>query len=326
MNREETASGDRGRTVALGMLLILIASLLWSSWPDIREMLKRWSSDARYSHGFLVPAFAIYLLWRRRELMLSKPVEPSWWGLSLVVVGAVMKLAGARYYLVWIETLSILPTLAGAVWLVGGRTALRWAWPAIGFLLFMIPLPYRVELALGSPLQRIATLSSTYALQTMGLPVVPEGNVILLENGKIGVVEACNGLGMLFMFFAVTVGSVLIVDRSPVVKSLVVLSAVPISVGANVTRITVTGLLHETIGGRVADAVYHDLAGWLMMPLALAVLGAEFWLLARLVIEVAPEHPAPIGFLADGDALSLDGREGVRKAGRRARPSRGRHA
>jgi exosortase len=326
MNREMPAPGGRTRTVALGMLLILVASLLWSSWPDIREMLKRWSGDARYSHGFLVPAFALYLLWRRREMLLSRPVEPSWWGLSLVVVGAAMKLAGARYYLLWIEPLSLLPTLAGVAWLVGGRTALRWAWPAIGFLFFMIPLPYRIEMSLGSPLQRIATLSSTYALQTMGLPVVPEGNVILLENGKIGVVEACNGLGMLFMFFAVTVGSVLVVDRGPLVKGLVVLSAIPIAVAANVTRITMTGLLHETIGGRVADAVYHDLAGWLMMPLALAVLGSEFWLLARLIIEVAPEQPAPIGFLVDGDALSPDRREDVRKAGGRARRSRGRHA
>src|SRR5262249_36552352 len=159
------------------------------------------------------------------------------------------------------------------------------------FLFFMVPLPYRVEMALGYPLQRIATLSSTYALQTVGLPALAEGNVILLEGYKIGVVEACNGLGMMFMFFAVAVGSVLVADRGPVVKGVVILSAIPIAVAANVARISLTGLLHETIGGRVADAVYHDFAGWLMMPLALAVLGAEFWLLARLFVEDEPEDP-----------------------------------
>src|SRR5262249_8698964 len=55
--------------------------------------------------------------------------------------------------------------------------------------------------------------------------------------------------------------------------------AVPIAVLSNVTRITVTGVLHKVAGGEVADYVFHDLAGWLMMPLALGLLWLEMRLL-----------------------------------------------
>lgn len=66
-------------------------------------------------------------------------------------------------------------------------------------------------------------------------------------------------------------------------KVLVILSAVPIAVAANVMRITVTGVLYEVASHNIAEAVYHDLAGWLMMPLAVVLLWAELALLHRLI-------------------------------------------
>jgi exosortase len=251
-------------------------------------MAQRWGHDPRYSHGYLVPAFAIFLLWTRREVLFARPCEPSWWGLLLIALGVALKFAGAYYYVEWFESISLLLSLAGLAVAAGGWHALRWSAPAIAFLFFMVPLPYRAELALGAPLQRIATLASTYGLQTLGLPAVAEGNIILMNQARIGVVEACNGLGMLFMFFAFAIGAVLVINRPLEDKVVIVLSAAPIALLANIGRITLTGLLHETVGGKVANAVYHDLAGWLMMPFALAVLWVEIQILSRLLIEDGP--------------------------------------
>jgi exosortase/archaeosortase family protein len=101
---------------------------------------------------------------------------------------------------------------------------------------------------------------------------------------------------MLFMFFATSFAVVLVIRRPAIDKAVIVLSAVPIALAANVTRITVTGLLHELAGGKVADAVYHDLAGWLMMPLALGAVWLEFWLLSLLFVERRAAGLAPIAF------------------------------
>jgi exosortase len=274
------------------MLTGLVAlGLGWAYWPTLVDMAKRWSVDPRYSHGSLVPLFALYLLWARRGGFAASSCRPSWWGAPLVALGAALNFFGAYFYVEWFQFLSLIPSMAGLAAAAGGWPAFRWSLPSIAYLFFMMPLPYRVELALGAPLQRIATVASTYGLQTMGLPAVAEGNIILMDDARIGVVEACNGLGMLFMFFAFAFAAALVLQRSLADKIVIILSAAPIALLANVARITVTGLLHHTVGGKVADAVYHDLAGWLMMPLALGALWLELLLLSRLFVE-APPAPA----------------------------------
>jgi exosortase len=271
-----------GHAPLLGAAL-LAAGLVWASWPALCSMASRWSHDPRYSHGFLVPLFSLWLLWHRRAELPA--MRPNWWGLSLIGLGSVIQAFGSIVNVEWAAGVSLLPTLAGISLLAGGWACLRWAGPSIAFLVFMIPLPYRAEYLLGGPLQAFATAASTYALQTLGLPAVAEGNIILIDDSRIGVVEACNGMGMLFMFFAFATAFILAGRRRPTDRVLIFLSAIPISLLANIVRITLTGFLHVTAGGKVADAFYHDMAGWLMMPLALAMLWAELALLSRLFIE-----------------------------------------
>jgi exosortase len=268
------------------------ASLVWFYWPTLAEMVHRWSTDPRYAHGYLVPVFALVLLWLRRERLAGFTPRPSWGGLGLIGIALALRLAGAYFYLGWLEAVSLLPALAGLCVLVGGWRSLRWSWPSIAFLVFMLPLPFRVEGALAYPLQRIATKASTYALQTLGFPALAEGNVIHLDDVEIGVVEACSGLSMLFTFFAMAVGTVLVIRRPWLDKILIVASAIPIALMMNVLRITVTGVLHETVGSRLANLVFHDLAGWLMMPMAVGVLWLELALLARLLVAPTPKDIA----------------------------------
>src|SRR5262249_16918220 len=173
------------------------------------------------------------------------------------------------------DGLSLLPCLAGICLLFGGWTLLRWAWPAIVLLLFMMPFPYQVEIGLAHPLQRIATQASAYALQTVGFPAVAEGTRILIDDLEMGFLEACNGLGMLATFFALSAALALLIQRPIYERVAIFLSAIPIGIAMNVLRITVTGILHKTVGSQIANAVFHDLAGWLMMPLAIAVLWLE---------------------------------------------------
>ena len=286
-------TGVKAKDSQLSISLIILgiglgAVTLWFFWPALQDMYDRWSKDARYSHGYLVPVFSLFLLWYRRSMISGVALKTNIWGLVPILLGAALKLAGGGYGVVWLDGISLLPCLAGVVMLCGGVPALRWSWPAIAFLFFMVPLPYRAEIGVGAPLQWIATRTSTYALQTFGLPALAEGNVIAIGEARINVVEACNGLGMLMMFLAYAAAAALIIDRPPLDRILIVLGAVPIAIFANISRITVTGLLHVTAGGPIADKVYHDLAGWLMMPLALATLWLELQILSLLFVPTEP--------------------------------------
>jgi exosortase len=231
----------------------------------------------------------------------------------VLAAGIGLRLVGAYYYFVWIDAISLLPCLAGLWLLVGGKLAWRWSWPAIAFLAFMIPLPYSLSVTLAGPLQRFATVASTFALQTMGLPAVAEGNVILLNEAEIGIVEACSGLRMLVIFFALSTGVALVIRRPLWEKLVIAASAVPIALVVNVIRISVTGVLHETVGSEVANAVFHDLAGWLMMPMALGILWVELRYLKHLVLEPLQPTPVRLGFGLGQPKTSADTAKSARK-------------
>lgn len=165
--------------------------------------------------------------------------------------------------------------------------------------MFMIPLPWRVENALGPPLQWLATKASTFTLQTLGFMAFAEGNVIQLNDARIGVVEACSGLSMLITFIALSVGMALVVERPLLDKFVLVASAIPVALLANIARITLTGVLHELISGQVADKFYHDLAGWVMIPLALVLYWCEIWIFSHMLIEVEA-RPVLAGISSSG--------------------------
>jgi exosortase len=270
-----------------------VLGLAWAFGDTYVELNRTWGTNPQYSHGYLVPVFALYLLWTRRQHLDRGALRPSWLGLAVLALGLGMRLYGGYFFYTWLEMIAFIPCVAGLTLTLGGRAAWRWAWPAVLFLAFMIPLPYRVATSMSGPLQHLATVTSTFVMQTCGLPALAEGNVILLNDAEIGIVEACSGLRMLVVFFALAT-AVALVARRPLLDRLVVLaSAVPIALAANIARITATGALHEFTDSATANAFFHDVAGWFMMPLALALLALELKVLAALIPVVPVERYRP---------------------------------
>jgi exosortase len=279
----------------LTVLAAVTAGVLWAYWSTLTDTAQRWARDPQYSHGWLVPGFAFLLLWLRRDRLPAEWPAWSWWGAPVLAAGILLRLFGTYYHFVWLDPISLLPCLAGLCLLLGGWTAWRWAWPAIGFLAFMIPLPHSAAVAMSGSLQRIATIASTFILQTLGLPALSEGNTILIDDLQIGVVEACSGLRMLVIFFALSTAVALLARRSLWEKAVIVTSAVPIALLSNILRISATGVLHQLVSGEVANAFFHDVAGWLMMPLALGMLWLELWTIDRLLVAPTPGRSPSAG-------------------------------
>ena len=264
-------------------LTVGLLATAWSYGSTLVAMSERWLADPQYSHGWLVPLFSLYLLIHRRNLLAADTFQPRLWGLGIVALALAIRGFAVAIYQPWLDAASLLICVAGLFATAGGVAGLRWAWPSIIMLGFMIPLPFRVQFLLGSTLQTLATNASTYLLQSFGVPAVAEGNVILLSQSRIGIVEACNGLSMLLTFFALAAGFVLLLERKWWYGVILIASAAPIAVAANVVRITVTGMLYEAEQNRLARIVFHDLAGWLMMPLGVSMLALVVWYLDRVL-------------------------------------------
>jgi exosortase len=254
-------------------------------------MAQRWAQDPQYTHGYVVPLFAALVLWYRRDSFPSRILRPSWWGLPLVVFGGVLHLAGALFSFEWLEAGSLVFGLVGLVMLALGPAILRWGWPAGAFLIFILPWPWQFDLMLSYPLRQAATRASTYALQTVGIPALSRGNIIVVNEMEIGVVEACSGLGMLMTFFALSTAVTLVLVRPRFTRIVLFLSAAPIGVLMNILRIIVTVILYRVAGAELAQLVFHDVAGWVMMPLALIALWLELRFLDRLWLPAGRSRP-----------------------------------
>lgn len=261
--------------ISIPCATLLILTLVACYLPVLTALVSRWNSDAQYSHGFLVPLFAAYIAWNRKDEITSLDGSSSAAGLICLLVGMATYIAGAAIYFDWLTQASLLPVLWGIAWILGGRRMATIALPGILYLLFMIPLPYVAEAAMAQPLQKVAGVCSTYLLQTVGFAAYRSGNLINVEGHVLGVAEACSGLHMLVVFFALATALALVTERHWLQKFILVCSAAAIALLCNVLRITATGALYVYAGAELADAVFHDLAGWLMMPLALLMMWAE---------------------------------------------------
>jgi exosortase len=282
--------GNRSRIppTAFGFGGCVLALLLWAYWPTLVEMEHAWAKEADYSHGYLVLPAALFFLFERRSRRPNSIKGPAWGGLSLLLVSGLLRYASGRLFLTSLDGWSIPFAIGGILWLALGRAWIAWSWPCIAFLVFMVPLPWRVETYCSVPLQKVAATCSTWGLQCLGFSAIQEGNTIVLGITRMEVEQACNGLRMLIGVTALTFGLLIVRKMEWWQRVLLILSIVPISLAANCIRIIVTGLLFQWVNTEWAQHFSHDLAGWLVIPLAAAMLWAFDRYLGHLIVEYQP--------------------------------------
>lgn len=274
----------------------LLAGVAFAFFPAMIDMVDVWTSKADYSHGFLVPPVAAYLLWTRRAKIPPLIAWPDALGLLPILVGLAISVYGGvtNKGKEFLQGSGMILALTGVVVLLFGRRSLRWAWPGLAFLLLMVKLPDTVEVQFTFKLRQIATGGSNFVLQTLGYPSYiagPQGTIITIGEQKLGVEWACSGLSMVLTFVAVAVAVALLIKRPIGDRLAVVAAALPIAVVSNIIRIVVTALVYIAGWQKLTDLIIHDLAGYLMMPLALGFLWLELKLIDWLfVVRQGPDR------------------------------------
>lgn len=280
----ERAPSAKPAWTAIGLAL-LSASFAWAYFPTLADLAHSWNVEPDYSHGYFVVPVALGLLWvRRAHRPELRPAVPM--GLVLIFLALAMHLYGTVYYINALCGWSIAVWWGGVCWLLGGRRFLAWSLPALGFLVFMVPLPYRFETSLRIPLQAVATQVSCWVLQCLGQPALAEGNVIQINNVQLEVAQACSGLRIFVSIMALAYASSVLIRRPWWTKALLWMAALPIAIIANAVRVTLVGLLLPHATTAAARHWTHDIAGWIVVPLAACLMALFVWYLGRLFVEV----------------------------------------
>jgi exosortase len=274
----------------LAAFAVVLLALGLAYAPSLIYLSKIWASESNYSHGYLVVPAALLILWLRRDSFDQTKVAPSIWGWVLLV--AVLGLRALLYERneQWMEDATFPLAVAAVALAFGGWHMLRWSLPAIIFLGFMLPLPNRVNVQLAYPLQRLATIGSCNLLETMGLPAVAEGNVVIISGQRLEVARACNGLSMMLSFLALLTAAAILVQRPLLDRIVLLVTAIPIALLVNILRITITALCFNFFGTDelrlpLGIQLPHDWSGWLMMPMGLILVWLELQILSWLVVE-----------------------------------------
>jgi exosortase len=147
----------------------------------------------------------------------------------------------------------------------------------IAFLIFMIPIPSILMDRITFPMQLFASKVAANTLYLIGIPVLREGNVMLLANTSLEVAEACSGIRSLISLLTLSVVFAYLTQKVTWKRVILVLSTFPIAIIANAARVSGTGILAHRYGDRVAQGFFHGFSGWILFVVAfvcLFVIGA----------------------------------------------------
>ncbi|MDE3135013.1 MAG: exosortase [Acidobacteriota bacterium] len=269
--------------LAAGTLIVLIV-LLYA--PVFGLMARQWWEDPNWSHGFLVPAFSGFVLWRERRRWLGTGNGGSWLGLVGIAWAVVLLVVGTLAAELFTTRFSFVVLLASLVlYLAGWRRLGAVAFP-LGYLVFMIPWPGVLYAEVTLPLQILASRWAAAALAAVHIPVLREGNLLILANYTLEVAQACSGIRSLVSLVTVAVAYAYLAEKQMRMRAMLVALMVPIAVASNAFRIFGTGALTAEISPRLAQGFFHEFSGWLIfLTAAVLMLGAHVllkWLSGRI--------------------------------------------
>jgi exosortase len=260
-------------------IAVLAGLLLWLYVLTLTHLVGQWWSDPNFSHGFFVPLFSAFVIWQERSHLIRLTPQPSWWGLFFIGFGLCMLILGQLGAELFLSRCSMLIVLAGLIVLFRGWSFFRAVLFPWAFLFLMIPIPAIVFNLVTFPLQLFASKVATTVLQWLGVPVLREGNVIILRDIALEVAEACSGIRSLMSLATLAVIYGYLMERNTALRVLLAVASIPIAVAANSLRIVGTGLLVQYWDPDKAEGFFHEFSGWIIFMVSLLML----YLLHRIV-------------------------------------------
>jgi exosortase len=251
---------------------VLVAAVGWLYAGVLPGLVRQWANDDDYSHGFFVIPLAAFFTWERRDALIRASRRPSHVGLILLACSLACFVAGQLGSELFLTRVSLVGVVAALVLFIAGWEHLRILAFPIGFLLLMVPLPEIIFNRIAFPLQMLASRVGEAVIAASGVPVLREGNVLMLPGRTLEVAEACSGIRSLITLLMLAIVLGYFTERRTSMRVLIVLAAVPIAVFANAARVAGTGLTSYWVGPAAAEGFFHTFSGWIVFVVAFAAL------------------------------------------------------
>lgn len=273
MHPSEPGTGLQDTPGRLALSVLLVVTGLAVVYRDVvPELVKAWSTDDNYSHGFLIPPIAAYLAWERRQRFMAAPVHPSPVGL-VVILGSLLVLAtGVLGVELFLTRISLIGALAGVVLFLSGWARLWVMVFPLAFLILMVPLPSIIFNQIAFPLQLVASQFGETVIRAADIPALREGNVLVLATITLEVAEACSGIRSLISLLTLSIVFGYLADPRPWVRLSIAASTIPVAIVSNGARVAGTGIAAHYFGRTTAEGFFHEFSGWIVFIVAFALM------------------------------------------------------
>ncbi|MCG7949039.1 MAG: VPLPA-CTERM-specific exosortase XrtD [Candidatus Thiodiazotropha taylori] len=275
-------TGWRNSLIVWGLLGISVILLIYGFWNGIIDMLDRWNSKEEYGYAYFLPFITTYLIWQRRDRLISTEFSPSWLGVCVVILAGFLFFMGEIATTFTLVQYALVLTVIGLAYSLMGWQAFTIVAGPLLLLLFIVPLPSFIYNNLSGKLQLISSELGVEVIRWFGISVFLEGNVIDLGDYKLQVVEACNGLRYLFPLVSLAFLAAYLYRVEFWKRAVIFISSIPITVLMNSFRIGVIGVLVDNWGQDQADGFLHYFEGWVVFMSCLVILLIEMALLAKI--------------------------------------------
>jgi len=281
---------------ALACFVAFITSFAFLYHDIFRNLIRDWAaSDENYSHGFLIVPIALYFVWERRNRLAEAQCRPSNLGLIVVFGSLSVLLLGLLGSELFLTRISMLGTLGGTILFLYGWQHLRILALPLMFLLLMIPLPRIIFDQIVFPLQLVASYLAEMILSAFNVPVLREGNLIVLAHSTLEVAEACSGIRSLISLLTLGIVYGYMMDPRRSMRIALAIGTIPVAIIANGFRVAGTGLAAQYYGAKAAEAFFDTFSGWILFTVAFFLLFGLYRLLVWIApLNVQPSQNAPL--------------------------------
>ena len=252
----------------VGALVVTAFAAFSAAWNDMYLQASRRTDNG---YIFLVPLVAGYLVWLRRSRARFVSRRPSLLAVPIVAAAVLLSWWGEQTDTRAALHLGAIVALAACAVAMAGLEVVRQFFPAFLALLFLIPVPAEVRKWLAGPLQALAVTVTQEVLDVIGVATERAGNSIQIAGRSIFVGEACDGMRMVFALALTFFAFVFSVPLRLNARIALLIAAPVVAIACNVVRLVPTALAYAYASAEDAER-FHDIAGWLMLPLAIVLL------------------------------------------------------
>ena len=229
-------------------LALVVAGIALLYYPLAGYLVEKWESQPEFSHGYLIPAISIYLVWRRKADIARVPRNPSTLGVWIAGASLALLLVANLGAIKTVACYSLITLLIGVVLATWGAGMLRLVLFPIVFLVFAVPVFTFVMTPVTFAMKLIAAKLSVGAVSALGIPIYRDGAILVLPSGALEVADACSGIRSLFALLALGAVYAYLFVGSAWERVTLFLAGIPIAVFANSVRVSFLTLVAYTLG------------------------------------------------------------------------------